>query len=348
MQPCLSVQVLSLEPQVLLFSVFLRWDVTLIQAVHLLARQALHFPLFTDCATPGLVIRLPHQLPLGIGEFLRQPCLIGVEVVNVAQLGFGSRFLRCACLCVQSLPVLGFCVIGGRLLRLMVFFASSAYVACAGSYGFRSVFQFHILCDTQPALLCCLALCVQPRQRHVAPRLVHVADDTLASALFDEPHAFPDEDRGAERVVFGDSAAYGVVVECCGLRGRVFCAWPSRGCDLGEIVLFIPSEALVGVLACEFADEPAMAIVKVAFVFKHPHQVVAHVAALGQRCAAVHCLLGGAVLDVAGGVVAEAFIGGLWQWAADTSQCSMLGLQDAPGGVVLVGDVSTQTVAAGA
>ena len=91
-----------------------------------------------------------------------------------------------------------------------------------------------------------------------------------------------------------------------------------------------------------------MAIVKVAFVFKHPHQVVAHVAALGQRCAAVHCLLGGAVLDVAGGVVAEAFIGGLWQWAADTSQCSMLGLQDAPGGVVLVGDVSTQTVAAGA
>ena len=141
MQPCLSVQVLSLEPQVLLFSVFLRWDVTLIQAVHLLARQALHFPLFTDCATPGLVIRLPHQLPLGIGEFLRQPCLIGVEVVNVAQLGFGSRFLRCACLCVQSLPVLGFCVIGGRLLRLMVFFASSAYVACAGSYGFRSVFR---------------------------------------------------------------------------------------------------------------------------------------------------------------------------------------------------------------
>ena len=193
-----------------------------------------------------------------------------------------------------------------------------------------------------------MALCVQPRQRHVAPRLVHVADDTLASALFDEPHAFPDEDRGAERVVFGDSAAYGVVVECCGLRGRVFCAWPSRGCDLGEIVLFIPSEALVGVLACEFADEPAMAIVKVAFVFKHPHQVVAHVAALGQRCAALHCLLGGAVLDVAGGVVAEAFIGGLWQWAADTSQCSMLGLQDAPGGVVAMAAVALQAVPAGA
>ena len=208
--------------------------------------------------------------------------------------------------------------------------------------------MLRILGGAQPTLFGSLSLSIQARQRYVAARLVHVTDDGAASALFDEPHAFPDEDRGAERVVFGDSAAYGVVVECCGLRGRVFCAWPSRGCDLGEIVLFIPSEALVGVLACEFADEPAMAIVKVAFVFKHPHQVVAHVAALRQGCAAVHCLLGGVVLDVAGRVVAEGLVGGLWQWAADTSQCTVLGLQDAPGGVVAMAAVALQAVPAGA
>ena len=128
----------------------------------------------------------------------------------------------------------------------------------------------------------------------------------------------------------------------------MFCARASGGFDLGEAVFFIPCEALVGVFACQFADEPTMAVVEVSLVFKHPHQVVAHVAALGQRCAAVHCLLGGAVLDVAGGVVAEAFIGGLWQWAADTSQCSMLGLQDAPGGVVAMAFVTLQAVPAGA
>ena len=71
----------------------------------------------------------------------------------------------------------------------------------------------------QSTLFRCLTLCIQPRQRHVAPRLVHVADDTLASTLFDEPHAFPDEDCCAEVVVFGYSAAYRVVIEPGGLGG---------------------------------------------------------------------------------------------------------------------------------
>ena len=109
----------------------------------------------------------------------------------------------------------------------------------------------------------------------------------------------------------------------------MFCARASGGRYLGEAVFFIPREALVCVFACEFADEPAMAFVEVPLVFKHPYQVVAHIAALGQRCAAVHCLLGGTVLAVACGVVAEGPVGALRQWAADTSQCAVPGLQDA-------------------
>ena len=132
-----------------------------------------------------------------------------------------------------------------------MFLAFSACVVCAGSYGFRSVFQFHILCDTQPALLCCLALCVQPRQRHVAPRLVHVADDTLASALFNEPHAFPDEDCGAKAVVLGDPAAYGVVVEPGGLCGFVLGAGAPGGADRCEAVFFVLLEGLHSVFATQ-------------------------------------------------------------------------------------------------
>ncbi len=156
----------------------------------------------------------------------------------------------------------------------------------------------------QPALFGSLSLSIQARQRHVAVRLVHVADDGAASALFDEPHAFPDEDRGAERVVFGDSAAYGVVVEPGGLGGFVFGAGaPGGGRD--QAAFFVPLEGLGGVFAAEFLDQPAMAVVEVAFVFVHPHQVVAHVAflqvlgALGQLGLAV------VVQDVAGRVYSK-------------------------------------------
>ena len=204
------------------------------------------------------------------------------------------------------------------------------------------------MAGAQSALFCSFSLSIQARQRHVAVRLVHVADDGAASALFDEAHAFPDEDCGAKAVVLGYSPTYGVVVEPGGLCGFVLGAGAPGGGDCCEAVFFIPCEALVGVFACQFADEPAMAVVEVAFVFKHPHQVVAHVAALGQRCAAVHCLLGGVVLDVAGRVVAEGLVGGLWQWAADTSQCTVLGLQDAPCGVVAMAFVTLQAVPAGA
>ena len=54
---------------------------------------------------------------------------------------------------------------------------------------------------------------IQPRQWHIAARLIHVADDGAAPALFDEAHAFPDEGGGAEAVVFGDAPPYGVVVK---------------------------------------------------------------------------------------------------------------------------------------
>ena len=151
-------------------------------------------------------------------------------------------------------------------------------------------------------------------------------------------------------VVFGDSAAYRVVVEPGCLGALVFCARASGGRYLGEAVFFIPSEALVGVFACEFADESAMAVVEVPLVFKHPHQVVAYIATLRQGCAALHCLLGGVVLDVAGGVVAEGLVGGLRQLVlrtADGAQCSVLGLQDAPGGVVVMAAVTLQAVPTG-
>ena len=128
----------------------------------------------------------------------------------------------------------------------------------------------------------------------------------------------------------------------------MFCAGPTGCANFEQVVFFIPVAALVRVFARQFADESAMAVVEVPLVFKHAHEVVAHVTALRQGCAAVHCLLGGVVLDVAGRVVAEGLVGGLWQWAADTSQCSMLGLQDAPGGVVAMAAVALQAVPAGA
>lgn len=74
----------------------------------------------------------------------------------------------------------------------------------------------------QAALFCSFSLGIQTGQRYVAVRLVDVADDGAASALFDESHAFPDEDRGAKAVVFRYSPAYGVVVEPDGLGGCVF------------------------------------------------------------------------------------------------------------------------------
>ena len=118
-------------------------------------------------------------------------------------------------------------------------------------------------------------------------------------------HAFPDEDRGAERVVFGDSAAYGVVVEPGGLGGFVFGAGAPGGGGRDQAAFFVPLEGLGGVFAAEFLDQPAMAVVEVAFVFVHPHQVVAHVAflqvlgALGQLGLAV------VVQDVAGRVYSK-------------------------------------------
>ena len=97
----------------------------------------------------------------------------------------------------------------------------------------------------QPALFGSLSLSIQPGQRHVAVRLVHVADDGAASALFDEAHAFPDEDGAAEAVVFGDPAPYGVVVEFGGLGGCVFGAEPSCSRYFNEAIFSVSTEYLI-------------------------------------------------------------------------------------------------------
>ena len=111
------------------------------------------------------------------------------------------------------------------------------------------------MCGAQAALFCSFSLSIQARQRHVAVRLVHVADDGAASALFDEAHAFPDEDCGAKAVVFGYPAAYGVVVEFGGLGGFVFGAGAPGGGDCCEAVFFVPLECLGGVFAAELLDQ---------------------------------------------------------------------------------------------
>ena len=64
-----------------------------------------------------------------------------------------------------------------------------------------------------------------------------------------------------------------------------------------------PLKALLGVLAREFADQPGMAVVGIALVFKDPNQVVLDVAGLQVLCALRLRLLAGVVQDVAGRVV---------------------------------------------
>ena len=192
------------------------------------------------------------------------------------------------------------------------------------------------------------SLSIQARQRYVAARLVHVADDGAASALFDEAHAFPDEDCGAKAVVLGDPAAYGVVVEAGGLCGCVLGAGAPGGGDCCEAAFFVPLECLGGVFAAELLDQPAMTVVGVAFVFVHPHEVVAHVAflqvlgALGQLGLAV------VVQDVARRVVLEGLAVGGGVASADGCGGEGLakGLLDAACGVVAVAGVAAQAVAA--
>ena len=107
----------------------------------------------------------------------------------------------------------------------------------------------------QPTLFGSLSLSIQARQRYVAVRLVHVADDGAASALFDEAHAFPDEDCGAKAVVLGYSPTYGVVVEPGGLCGFVLGAGAPGGVYCCEAVFFVPLECLGGVFAAELLDQ---------------------------------------------------------------------------------------------
>ena len=107
----------------------------------------------------------------------------------------------------------------------------------------------------QPTLFGSLSLGIQPRQRYVAARLVHVADGGAASALFDQAHAFPDEDCAAEVVVFAYPPAYGVVRVPGRLCGCVFAARAPRGYGRDQAAFFVPRECLGGVFAAELLDQ---------------------------------------------------------------------------------------------
>lgn len=138
-----------------------------------------------------------------------------------------------------------------------------------------SLLQHCILRGTQPSLIRLLAIGIQPRQRHIAARLIHIGYGARPSPLLQQPHAFPDEGGGAKAVVFGYASAYGVVVKAGGLRAFVLGAGSPGGHYLDEVVFFVPAEGLRGVFARQFADEAAVTVVEVTFVFVHLHQVVA-------------------------------------------------------------------------
>lgn len=90
----------------------------------------------------------------------------------------------------------------------------------------------------------------QAHHRYVAARLVHIAAGCTASALFNEAHAFPDEDRSAKAVVSGNSPTYRDVVEPGGLGGFVFGSRAPGGRYLGEAVFLIPYELLAAQFSC--------------------------------------------------------------------------------------------------
>lgn len=90
---------------------------------------------------------------------------------------------------------------------------------------------------------------VDARQRHVAIRLVDVGASVLASAVLQQPHAFPCEHRGAKAVCLGDAPAQGVVLvaEDLALGLAVFACTHHR--HLGQLVLVVVAVVLFGVAA---------------------------------------------------------------------------------------------------
>ena len=168
-----------------------------------------------------------------------------------------------------------------------------------------------VLC-AQPALIGLVATRIQPCQRHIAVRLVDVADDTRSAPLLDQAHAFPDEDGAAEGIVLGNASAQGVVVESRRLRRLLLGARPSRGADLNESALVIPTEGLRRVPATELLDQAPVAVIEEALVFKDPNEVVFDVAGLAVLGALADGLLRSVVQDVALWVVGKALAVGCW------------------------------------
>lgn len=221
-------------------------------------------------------------------------------------------------------------------------------MALTPTLSLRERGQDRIVLRAQPPLFCLLSTGIQPGQRHIAVGLIDVADDARSPPLLNEPHALPDEHRGAEGIVLGHPSAQGVVVEAGALGAFVFRSRSARGTDLDQAVFFIPGEALRGVPATELSDQAAMAVIEEALVFKHPHQVVFDVARLRVLGAALQRCLAGVVEDVAGRVVLEGFAGGVGDAgpADRASQRLARAALDAAGGVVGVGGVAFVAVAA--
>ena len=190
--------------------------------------------------------------------------------------------------------------------------------------------RWRILRGAQSACLGDVANGIDARQRHIAARLIDVGGGMESAPLFDQPHAFPDEFGAPEVIGLADAPAQRVVLEAGGL-GRVrgggsrpvglgAFAGPglghgadARGVHGAQPVFVVPLEALDGVFAAALFREPAVAVVVVAFVFEHAHEVVAHVAA--------GTAFGGRLVEqVAGRVVSEAFGLGVAVVALGTEQ----------------------------
>ena len=195
--------------------------------------------------------------------------------------------------------------------------ACSARLVCASSYGFgcgvaltpplsqRERGQCSIVLRAQSTLIRPLARRIQSGQRHIAVRLVDIADDTRSAPLLDQAHAFPDEDGAAKAVVLGNASAQRVVVESRCLRVLLIGARPSGSADFDESALVIPTEALGRVPATELLDQAPMAVIEETLVFKDPNEVVFDVASLGVLRSLADGLLRSVVQDVARRVVLE-------------------------------------------
>ncbi len=81
------------------------------------AAQDFGLPLFCKRAAPGFVAGLPYQLPLGVGQLLGHADLVGMEVVDLAQIGLSRGSGRSSIrTCTPALYVLRLYGLLGRVV----------------------------------------------------------------------------------------------------------------------------------------------------------------------------------------------------------------------------------------